>query len=242
MYYRLTSFYQIHQQYISSFDTDQLLGKAVASPGAGTVDRYEQRTLAHLSNLMSVNAVSPSTYEINTTGISWPTDKDKHGATQYSPSSVVPPPYWALRYPNGTYTDQYLPPDLSKDESFMVWMRVAALPDFRKMWGRNDAQVLEAGRWRIMIDMNFDTTLYGGTNGWSCQQPHLWVVVILTLTLHIWPLAVSASFSALYSQLSNASSPDHQGTRITYLGISQAEAYPNARSRLSKAFIRINRC
>ncbi|KAI9319376.1 CDC50/LEM3 family [Dichotomocladium elegans] len=178
MYYRLTSFYQIHQQYISSFDTGQLLGKAVASPGGNcgpirTTDAgtpvYPCGMIANSmfndtrSNLMSVNAVSPSTYEINTTGISWPTDKDKHGATQYSPSSVVPPPYWALRYPNGTYTDQYLPPDLSKDESFMVWMRVAALPDFRKMWGRNDAQVLEAGRWRIMIDMNFDTTLYGGT-------------------------------------------------------------------------------
>lgn len=115
------------------------------------------------SNLTSVNAPSPATFEFTTSGIAWPTDKDKYAPTQYAPSSVAPPPNWAPRYPNGTYTDEYPPPDLSKDESFMVWMRVAALPDFRKIWGRNDNDVLQAGRWRIHIDMNFDTTLYGGT-------------------------------------------------------------------------------
>ena len=36
----------------------------------------------------------------------------------------------------------------------MVWMRVAALPDFRKIWGRNDNDVLQPGRWRIQIDMS----------------------------------------------------------------------------------------
>lgn len=36
----------------------------------------------------------------------------------------------------------------------MVWMHVAALPDFRKIWARNDSQDLPAGRWRISIDMS----------------------------------------------------------------------------------------
>jgi hypothetical protein len=36
----------------------------------------------------------------------------------------------------------------------MVWMHVAALPDFRKIWGRNDNEKLTPGRWRISIDMS----------------------------------------------------------------------------------------
>lgn len=36
----------------------------------------------------------------------------------------------------------------------MVWMHVAALPDFRKIWARNDVETLEAGRWRVGIDMS----------------------------------------------------------------------------------------
>ena len=62
----------------------------------------------------------------------------------------------------------------------MVWMHVGALPDFRKIWGRNDSSDLPAGRWRVTIDMSkcalysfyfftesllpdFDTLQYSGT-------------------------------------------------------------------------------
>lgn len=93
-------------------------------------------------------------YSFDTTNLAWPTDREKYGKTQYSPASLAPPPNWATRYPNGRYDDTHPPPDLSKDENFMVWMRMAALPDFRKIWGRNDAQTLEQGRYRISIDMS----------------------------------------------------------------------------------------
>lgn len=66
----------------------------------------------------------------------------------------MPPPNWSLRYPDGKYTDEYPAPDLSNMERFMVWMHVAALPDFRKIWGRNDQDSLQVGRWRISIDMS----------------------------------------------------------------------------------------
>lgn len=134
------------------------------------------------SDLLSVTDAS-SSYVFQKTNIAWPTDKEKYRKTQYKNSEIVPPPNWSLRYPNGTYTDQYPAPDLSTMENFMVWMHTAALPDFRKIWGRNDNQNLEQGRWRIRIDLSkndplylhkhsdlpskidFDTTLYGG-NKW----------------------------------------------------------------------------
>ncbi|KAI8139411.1 ligand-effect modulator 3 family [Fennellomyces sp. T-0311] len=163
IYYRLTDFYQNHRQYINSFDASQLLGDPVSPSGnCNPLRTSENGTGIYPCGLIANSMFNDTTYEFARTGIAWPTDKDKYGPTRYTPESVVPPPNWALRYPNGRYDADHPPPDLSKDEDFMVWMRVAALPDFRKIWGRNDAVALEAGRWRISIDMNFDTTLYGG--------------------------------------------------------------------------------
>ena len=67
---------------------------------------------------------------------------------------MTPPPNWALRYPNGEYDEQHPPPNLGTMERLMVWMHMAALPDFRKIWARNDHDDLPAGRWRIHIDMS----------------------------------------------------------------------------------------
>ncbi|CAO3639373.1 unnamed protein product [Mucor hiemalis] len=180
MYYRLTNFYQNHRQYIKNFDASQLLGDVVATSTlhtncdplavneAGKII-YPCGLIANsmfndtASNLTSIGSGTSSTYEFSTKNIAWPTDAKKYGPTKYQTSEIAPPPNWALRYPNGQYTAEYPPPDLSTWERFMVWMHVAALPDFRKIWARNDSQDLQAGRWRISIDMNFDTIQYGGT-------------------------------------------------------------------------------
>lgn len=104
--------------------------------------------------MTSVDAPSDATFVMSTKNIAWPTDKQKYGPTKYQTSQIVPPPNWALRYPDGQYTDEFPPPDLPTMERFMVWMHVAALPDFRKIWARNDTHDLQAGRWRVSIDMS----------------------------------------------------------------------------------------
>ncbi|KAL0138954.1 LEM3/CDC50 family protein [Mucor lusitanicus] len=179
LYYRLTEFYQNHRQYIKNFDDAQLLGNVV-SPGTlrtncdplafndagkaifpcGLIANSMFNDTA--SDLTSVDSQTPQTYVLSPHNIAWPSDQQKYGPTKYQTSEIAPPPNWALRYPNGQYTDEYPPPDLSTQERFMVWMHVAALPDFRKIWARNDTQDLQAGRWRISIDSNFDTLQYGG--------------------------------------------------------------------------------
>ncbi|KAF7731669.1 hypothetical protein EC973_008839 [Apophysomyces ossiformis] len=191
MYYRLTNFYQNHRQYIKNFDSDQLYGNAVGTTqittncaplatDAGGKIIYPCGLIANsmfndtASNLTSVNAPQPMVYPFSNTGIAWPTDKQKYQPTHYSISQIAPPPNWALRYPNGSYTQQYPPPDLTKMERLMVWMHVAALPDFRKIWARNDQDDLVAGRWRVHIDMNFDTLQYGGSK---------WIVLSTTSPL-----------------------------------------------------------
>ncbi|OBZ88965.1 Meiotically up-regulated gene 89 protein [Choanephora cucurbitarum] len=197
MYYRLTNFYQNHRQYIKNFDDTQLSGDiqstsvlhtncdplAVNSEGKVI---YPCGLIANsmfndtISNFTSLEQQGNS-YNFSRNNIAWPTDKQKYRPTKYQISQIAPPPNWAQRYPNGQYTEQYPPPDLSTQERFMVWMHVAALPDFRKIWGRNDAVALPAGRYRAYIDMNFNTRQYGGekwlvlstTTGMGGRNPYL---------------------------------------------------------------------
>jgi hypothetical protein len=177
--YRLTNFYQNHRQYVKSFNADQLMGHAV---DGGTVSStcdplgrannkivYPCGLIANsvyndtISGLTAVNSNGLQQYAFDSSDIAWPSDLQKYGKTQYSTSQIVPPPNWALQYPNGQFDDQHPPPDISKDQHLMVWMRTAALPDFRKIWGKNTNTDLPAGRWRVIIDSNFNVKKFAGT-------------------------------------------------------------------------------
>lgn len=116
------------------------------------------------SDLTSLDSTG-SAYTFQRTGIAWPTDKQKYKVTSYQNSAIVPPPNWALRYPGGKYTDQYPAPDLSNMERLMVWMHTAALPDFRKIWARNDKDTLNTGRWRVSIDLSKVVFMEEGKKG-----------------------------------------------------------------------------
>ncbi|OZJ02699.1 hypothetical protein BZG36_04602 [Bifiguratus adelaidae] len=180
IYYRLTNFYQNHRRYVKSYDANQLLGSAVpagslscnqlVSNDAGKI-YYPCGLIANsqfndtISPFRSISTAG-SIYNFSTIGIAWPSDQRKYGKTNYNTSQIVPPPNWQPHYPGGQYKDGdpiFGPPDLEMDEPFQVWMRTAGLPDFRKLWGRNDGQVLTAGTYQVDIDMNFDTTEYSGT-------------------------------------------------------------------------------
>lgn len=92
-------------------------------------------------------------YNFTERGIAWGgIAKNYASVPDYSsPSDVVPPPNWRERYPNG-YTDSL--PNLHDDEHFQVWMRIAALPTFRKLWARNDQEVMASGRYQIVANMS----------------------------------------------------------------------------------------
>jgi hypothetical protein len=108
---------------------------------------YDQR-----ASLIVVDGQQNQTYNFTENGIAWGGIAKNYAATPgyESPSDVLPPPNWALRYPNG-YTEF---PDLHNDEHFQVWMRVAALPTFRKLWARNDNEIMHSGRYRVTAYMS----------------------------------------------------------------------------------------
>lgn len=54
---------------------------------------------------------------------------------------------------NGDYENiQWI--DMVGDEHFIVWMRTAGLPNFRKLWGRIDTG-LEPGSYELWIDNQY---------------------------------------------------------------------------------------
>ena len=48
------------------------------------------------------------------------------------------------------------------DEHFIVWMRSAALPNFKKLWGKIP-DGLEAGSYILSVDNEFIVSTFGGT-------------------------------------------------------------------------------
>ncbi|KAK9687999.1 alkylphosphocholine resistance protein lem3 [Basidiobolus ranarum] len=189
LYYRLTNFFQNHRRYVKSFDVNQLKGSAIeanalagsncdplsvaSAPTTQDPNRrlpiYPCGLIANsmfndtMSNLVLDPDNTKETYTFGSDGIAWASDADKYKKTSYTYSQALPPPNWAKRYPNGTYTAEYPPPDISTDQHFQVWMRTAGLPSFRKLYGRNDNDGLKKGQYEMVIDMNFDVTRYGGT-------------------------------------------------------------------------------
>lgn len=170
-YYHLTNFYQNHRRYVDSFDADQLNGASPSASGLGSSKCTPLKTRDNkpifpcglIANSMFNDTYtspklmnppgsnSPRDYAMNnSTNIAWASDKDLYAKSGYNYSDAVPPPNWHERYPNG-YTADSPPPDLKNWEAFQVWMRTAALPDFSKLYQRNDDNTMEKGTYEITI-------------------------------------------------------------------------------------------
>ncbi|CAG9949666.1 unnamed protein product [Clonostachys rosea f. rosea IK726] len=179
-YYYLTNFYQNHRRYVESFDTDQLKGKNRATSAIkgskckpldvdGDKPYFPCGLIANsmfndtFSQPQRLVNSSKEPYTMSKEGIAWASDADLYKNTSYGPDDVLPPPNWQDRYPDGKYSQQYPPPDLSTNQAFQVWMRTAGLPTFSKLYQKNDNTALEAGEYEVVIDYFFPTKRYKGT-------------------------------------------------------------------------------
>ncbi|RYP64964.1 hypothetical protein DL771_008533 [Monosporascus sp. 5C6A] len=102
-------------------------------------------------------------YPMSSRGIAWDSDKELYRRTQITDyDTIVPPVYWQKRYPDRRYSEEHPPPDIGEDEHFMVWMRTAGLPDFSKLYARNDEEPMIAGTYSLEIIDNFRADIYAG--------------------------------------------------------------------------------
>lgn len=133
MYYRLENYYQNHRRYVKSRDDDQLKGLIVSSysdlsdcdPYISVGDSSDSNLLYNPCGLIA-KSVFNDTFLLFTEdgtpitlrkdGIAWASDKN---VKFKNPPSNAP----------GVRTI----PDF-EDEDFIVWMRTAGLPDFKKLY------------------------------------------------------------------------------------------------------------
>jgi len=174
-YYQLTNFYQNHRRYVKSKSNDQLLGQDLTEDKLKTDcdpiilnKDLEMENLTSFYDQTPLNGSAPAfpcgliaksffndTYElypsanpnekvrINDTGIAWKADLElKYKLPQ--DQNV-----WKKMWINTT------------NEHFVVWMRPAGLPDFRKLWGRIPS--LKSGYYTLKIYNNYPTKIFNGS-------------------------------------------------------------------------------
>ena len=68
-----------------------------------------------------------------------------------------------VQYLYESYPNQISPIDGVEDEHFIVWMRTAGLPTFRKLYGRIDGDFHEGDRLVFNVTANFEVESFGGS-------------------------------------------------------------------------------
>lgn len=175
VYYELTNFHQNHRRFVKSRSDEQLAGETHSAPGSSfcdpkavRVDENGERVKIDPCGLAAwsyfndtyalemTTAVEPDTrvaLPVNERGIAWPSDL-KHKFADKPPRHHNDDP--ATRgggAVNGT---------LREDEHFVVWMRVAAMSTFRKLWGRIEEDIPEGALVTVRVNNRFNSYKYDG--------------------------------------------------------------------------------
>lgn len=177
IYYGLTNFYQNHRRYVKSRDDKQLLGiKDALSSDCEPFKEFNGKPIAPcgaIANSLFNDTFAMLYFETSTgryrgmnlieTGIAWATDKNikfrnPSGGLNDSDAfkGYTHPPNWQKNVweldSENADNNGYL------NEHLIVWMRTAALPTFRKIWGRVNHTIepfhdgLPKGKYQIEIN------------------------------------------------------------------------------------------
>ncbi|XP_075051432.1 cell cycle control protein 50B-like isoform X2 [Mixophyes fleayi] len=187
MYYELSNFYQNHYRYMISVDDKQLFGiyDSLKNPVNECVPYRldsEQKPIAPcgavansmFNDTFSMYYVVNGTYvevPLNGKGISWwtdynikfrnPTNENQSLAKVFN--GTAKPPNWnttAYNLSSDPYNTGFI------NEDFIVWMRAAALPTFRKLYRRiesgNFTAGLPPGEYQLRIEYNYPVLSFDG--------------------------------------------------------------------------------
>jgi hypothetical protein len=182
LYYELTKFYQNHRRYVQSRSDPQLRG-SYQSPGSledcapvrwrgdwagqswqneandvyapcGLIawSMYNDSMIIRHDGIVVCNTASNET-DCRKNGIAWDSDKEERFK---EPSSE-----YRLKNPRDYYneTGHHIP--LTTDEDFIVWMRTAAFPTFRKLFRIFD-KALERGTYQLTVEDRFPVERFEG--------------------------------------------------------------------------------
>jgi len=180
VYYELDNFYQNHRRYVKSRDDAQLRGELQeASALESSCDPLiygdipsatGARRILHPCGLIANSyfndtiALGPVrskgqdvTLSWSEQGISWATDR-------LNKFKAVPAATKAANKEKYQFLEETYPALQSvEDEHFIVWMRTAALPRFRKLYARIETDIPAGARLTFNIGENFPVSQFGGS-------------------------------------------------------------------------------
>lgn len=170
LYFELEDYFQNHRRYVEGRSDEQLNGE---NPSASSLDDCKPRLFLNGSKDRVINPCGLTAWsffndtfkvfhsqdstakemDVRQKGIAWRTDLD-HRFAAYEPQNFNTIP--ELRgggQINGLVRD---------DEHFVVWMRTAALPQFRKLWGVIDSDVPGGTAFIVEVLNRYNTYRFGG--------------------------------------------------------------------------------
>ncbi|XP_020079951.1 ALA-interacting subunit 3-like [Ananas comosus] len=165
VYYQLDNFYQNHRRYVKSRSDKQLRYK---SKEHDTSSCDPESTTSNGSPITPCGLIAWSLFndtykfslaakalDVNKKNIAWKSDKDhKFGR------DVYPKNFQSGGLIGGGKLDASIP--LSEQEDLIVWMRTAALPTFRKLYGKIEADLEPDDKLTVVIENNYNTYSFGG--------------------------------------------------------------------------------
>ncbi|KAJ3679271.1 hypothetical protein LUZ60_017282 [Juncus effusus] len=165
VYYQLDNFYQNHRRYVKSRNDAQLRSKDEANTTSlCDPEKYSANGQPIVPCGLIAWSLFNDTYSfslgsknvsVNKRHISWKSDREhKFG------SDVYP-----MNFQNGTLQgggklNSSVP--LSQQEDLIVWMRTAALPTFRKLWGKIEIDLKQNDTITVTLENNYNTYSFSG--------------------------------------------------------------------------------
>ncbi|XP_078537391.1 cell cycle control protein 50B [Lissotriton helveticus] len=182
MYYELTNFYQNARRYLTSRDDSQLSGilSSLTSPstycepfktGNGTMPYAPCGAIANsMFNDTFKLTYNGTEVPLEGKGISWWSDYNikfrnpNNSATEATFKGTIPPMNWQKPIyqldPSDPLNNGFI------NEDFIVWMRTAAFPTFRKLYRRIDqgnfSDGLPAGKYQLNVTYRYPVSSFGG--------------------------------------------------------------------------------
>ncbi|GER49751.1 ALA-interacting subunit 3 [Striga asiatica] len=165
VYYQLDEFYQNHRRYVKSRNDAQYRNPSAAhrtgncEPESVNDNREPIVPCGLIAWSLFNDTYSLSrngaALPINKKGIAWESDKmHKFG------SNVYPKNFQSRGLIGGARLNESIP--LNQQEDLLVWMRTAALPTFRKLYGRIETDLEANEIIKVVIQNNYNTYAFNG--------------------------------------------------------------------------------
>ena len=175
VYYQLDGFYQNHRRYVKSKSDDQLNGKDISYQAMKdsqdcdpVITNEEMGKTVSITGTPLVNdevaipcgLIAKSFFNDNFKEWKLTDEFGDNQALNVNEKDIAWKADKELKYKNIDKSRQWI--DMT-DEHFIVWMRPAGLPNFRKLWGRITDRDLKAGtKIEVKIENNFDVSSFNG--------------------------------------------------------------------------------